>query len=479
MRIGLWLVIAIALECLPVRAQSVVGPVPRTGDSYPMMASDRLYDPVDLTARGYVEEEYFVSGLAGVYGIGADGRPARRGAEVEYTTRVLVRRPSDAAEASGNVIVELPNTARRSDAAFVWSLSSEHFMREGDTWVGVTFSPTVIEALRDFDRERYADLAMPNPLPGEACGRGNAASDSEEGLRWDAIAHIGSLLRSGAMLGGIDVQRIYAASHQPDLETWAGTFHDSLRLDGGTPVFDGYIIHRDRAPASLSRCGPIGRGVADLESLDVPVIRIVAEGDVLAALDRRKADSDGEDGRYRLYEVAGAPHADAYFYSYMPTLAVQEAIGTPPLRPDWPFDYECTPPIALTEAPMMRYVANAAFAHLDRWARDGVAPPRAERIAVDENGAIERDAFGNAVGGVRTPQLDVASWTYVPQSDGPGACGNLLHTVPVIFRAIEATYGGAEGYRQRFLEAVDRLEEEGLLVPADAAELRVRAESLP
>jgi hypothetical protein len=205
------------------------------------------------------------------------------------------------------------------------------------------------------------------------------------------------------------------------------------------------------------------------------VIRIVAEGDVIAALDRRKADSDAKDGRYRLYEVAGAPHADAYFYSYMPTLADQEAVGTPPLPPDWPFDYECTPPILLTEAPMMRYVANAVFEHLDRWSREGVAPPRSERIAVDETGAIERDAFGNALGGVRTPQLDVASWTYVPKSEGPGACGNLLHTVPVVSRAIESTHGGAEGYRQAFLEAVERLEAEGWLVPADAAEMRARA----
>jgi hypothetical protein len=447
-----------------------------------MMAADHLYDPVDLADFGYIEEEFFVSGTAGVYDLDTDRAPVRRAAEVEYTTRVLVRRPANADAASGNVIVELPNTARRFDAAFVWSLSSEHFMREGDVWVGVTFSPAVVDALKDIDRRRYAALGLPNPTPNEACGRGATTSASEEGLRWDAVADIGSLLRSAEMMGGIGVERIYAASHQPDLETWVGTFHDALRLADGAPVFDGYVIHRDRPPASLSRCGPGGNGAADVDSLDVPVIRIVAEGDVIAALDRRRPDSDVAGSRYRLYEVAGAPHADAYFYTYMPTLADQEAVGTAPLPPDWPFDYECTPPIALTEAPMMRYVANAAFEHLDRWVREGVAPPRADRLAIDDSGpvpVIERDAFGNAAGGVRTPQVEAASLTYVPKTEGPGACGNLLHTVPVIPRAIEATFGDAESYRRTFIEAVDRLEEDGWLVPADAEHLRGSADRLP
>jgi hypothetical protein len=49
----------------------------------------------------------------------------------------------------------------------------------------------------------------------------------------------------------------------------------------------------------------------------------------------------------------------------------------------------------------------------------------------------------------------------------------------VISRAIEATYGGGGGYRQAFLEAVDRLEAEGWLVGADAEELRDNVDRVP
>jgi hypothetical protein len=124
---------------------------------------------------------------------------------------------------------------------------------------------------------------------------------------------------------------------------------------------------------------------------------------------------------------------------------------------------------------MMRYIANVAIEHLDRWSRDGVAPPRADRIAIDDSGpapAIERDRFGNAVAGVRTPQLEVASLTYVPKTEGPRACGNLLHTVPIVPRAIEAVVGDDASHRRAFIDAVDRLEAERWLVPADADDLR-------
>ena len=51
----------------------VTAPIPVTADSYPLMGAGKLQDVVDLAARGYVEEEFFVSGTANVYDWGADG----------------------------------------------------------------------------------------------------------------------------------------------------------------------------------------------------------------------------------------------------------------------------------------------------------------------------------------------------------------------------------------------------------------------
>ena len=45
---------------------------------------------------------------------------------------------------------------------------------------------------------------------------------------------------------------------------------------------------------------------------------------------------------------------------------------------------------------------RAALRHLEAWARGGIAPPQAARLAVAEN-AFVLDENGNARGGVRTP----------------------------------------------------------------------------
>ena len=92
---------------------SVTGPIPVTAESYPLMASSKQQTLVDLPKAGYVEEEFFVSGRANVYDWAADGRLSVKTAGAPYTTRILLRRPSSPTRFSGNVIVEIANSARR------------------------------------------------------------------------------------------------------------------------------------------------------------------------------------------------------------------------------------------------------------------------------------------------------------------------------------------------------------------------------
>ncbi len=44
----------------------VIGPIPVTADSFPFLAANRQYKPLDLASYGYVEEEFFLSGFANV-----------------------------------------------------------------------------------------------------------------------------------------------------------------------------------------------------------------------------------------------------------------------------------------------------------------------------------------------------------------------------------------------------------------------------
>src|SRR4051812_9644446 len=94
-----------AVNTTPV--PKVTGPVPVTADSYPFMAANRSTPAFDLAKAGYTEEEFIVSGNANVYDWAADGALNVKTPNAPYGTRILVRRPSNAARFSGTVVVEL------------------------------------------------------------------------------------------------------------------------------------------------------------------------------------------------------------------------------------------------------------------------------------------------------------------------------------------------------------------------------------
>jgi hypothetical protein len=446
------------------------------------MAADKLQEPLDLAALGYIEQEYFVSGAANVYDWAADGALTVKTANAPYTTRILVRRPIDPARFSGTAVVEMGNNARRYDWVFAWSLSYQHLIDSGDAWVSLTYVPAAIDALKQFNAARYAPLSFANPTPGVACAPDRPAAAAEEGLRWDMISQLGALLKSGAPgtpMAGFRVARLYATSHGGELPTYISAVHPHARLATGQPVYDGFLVHRYAGLARINQCSP-APPAADprqiTKNAGVPVIRIVSQTDVLASYPRRRPDSDEPGDAYRLYEVAGAPHADAYFYRHIPSVKDQKAAGTEPFIAYWPFAEQCTQEIPLMEFPVMRYVVNAAFANLDRWVRDGTPAPRAARISVKNGGtpqaAIELDEFGNAVGGVRSPYLDVPVATYRVSTPGPGACGNLGSKTAFTWERLEAVYGTSAKYASKFDEAVDRLVRERWITEADGRRMK-------
>src|SRR5271157_1536863 len=145
--LGLLLMIpiwAVAQSTVPV--PKVTGPIAVTADSYPLAAANRLQTKYDLAKAGYVEEEFLVSGTANVYNWNADNSISVKTAGAPYTTRILVRRPADAAKFSGDVIVENLENTRAYDWNFIWAYSADYFMEHGGAWVGITHLPAAIAA---------------------------------------------------------------------------------------------------------------------------------------------------------------------------------------------------------------------------------------------------------------------------------------------------------------------------------------------
>src|SRR6476661_7263181 len=73
----------------------VTGPIAISSTSYPFLTAERTLEPTDLKKRGYVEEEFIVTGTANVYDWAADGALTVKTPDVPYGTRILVRRPVD------------------------------------------------------------------------------------------------------------------------------------------------------------------------------------------------------------------------------------------------------------------------------------------------------------------------------------------------------------------------------------------------
>jgi len=236
---------------------NVTGPIAVTADSYPFLAADHDLPALDLRKIGYVEEEFFVSGSADVYDWAADGAVTVKTPSAPYTTRVLIRRPADKSRFSGSAIVEPLFPARRWDWSMMWGYTHDAIVDRGDAWVGITL-PASVAGLQKFNPTRYARLSFKNPTPDAPCGRG-AASDIEDGLRWDAISQVGALLKSTgpqSPMKDFRVEALYLTTQGGDLTTYMKAIHPRATVAGGKPVYDGYVAKAPFNAARISQCAP-------------------------------------------------------------------------------------------------------------------------------------------------------------------------------------------------------------------------------
>ncbi len=73
---------------------------------------------------------------------------------------MVVRRPADAADSSGAAFLEWNNVSFGQDIETDWFLSHDYFMREGHVWVGLSAQRVDVDALREWDSERYGGLTV-------------------------------------------------------------------------------------------------------------------------------------------------------------------------------------------------------------------------------------------------------------------------------------------------------------------------------
>jgi hypothetical protein len=230
-------------------------------------------------------------------------------------------------------------------------------------------------------------------------------------------------------------------------------------------VFDGFLVHsRGGSGASLTGTPTAGadvpRGLRIREDIDVPVFIFETETDLGPRLDygpARQPDSD----RIRTWEVAGTAHADAYLVGGFAGL-----LGC---------DFE------VNEGPQ-HFVAEAALVALDRWVAHAEPPSKAPplELAKTDPPEIARDAWGNAIGGVRTPAVDVPIAALSGEAP-PGAselCSLFGSTVAFDDGTLVSLYGDKQGYLAAYERSLDQAITGGFLLARDRDELLAQARAV-
>jgi hypothetical protein len=205
-----------------------------------------------------------------------------------------------------------------------------------------------------------------------------------------------------------------------------------------------------------------------LKGVDVPTIAVVAQGEVEGVAWSRIPDSDAPNARHRRYEFAMAAHIDKHAYAGLASFAEQTAAGNAQGTPDWPFAARCEPEIQLQSEKLMSYMFDTALWHLERWVKDGVAPPMAPRMELDAQGKMPLDGYGIGRGGIRSPFSDVPVARYRTASGGPGNCREFGSTHPLRWSELEQLYGSHAAYVQKVRAATERMLREQWITPNDA-----------
>ncbi len=386
--------------------------VPRTAESYPFSAADHAKVPLHLEDYGFVEKEFFLTGYANVYTT-ASGELAVERSAVPYTNRILVRHPAKRTEASGVVFVDIYNASNGYDIEDMWRRLYTNILEEGHTYVGVTSKPINVDALYNFDWERYQDLSwydddtcevgpvtFTNPFQEIPC--------TETGLVWDILTQTGNALRDPVVgrqiLGGTPARSIFLIGQSQSsmyLNTYVNNFHYPVQDAVGDNVWDGYLsaagnwIMRPLNDAEGGAGGLVAlEGPAVPVDVDVPWISIDSEADVPLFDGLLPGDASPTAPRdlaenTRVWQIPGTGHT----YSMSPVVPDNAELikaGRPPR----------TFPTVYTPYPMEPAMIAAGQALIDNHQK-GKALPATAWFERDETGALVRDDHNNVLGGVR------------------------------------------------------------------------------
>jgi hypothetical protein len=423
---------------------------------------------------GGIEEEWFFGGAASGFQLAGgaseyptDGRwIAERSAQQEFRTRLLVVRPREAARFNGTVVVNWNNVS--AGESFEPARSAARLVEDGFVLAGVSAQRMGVEgaggsgagfhipALKTDDPVRYGSLehpgddysydiftqaaqllgrdrpGEPDPLPGFEVRRVIATGGSQSGAR--LMTYYNGVQSLDSFFDGF----LLTVSPNAPCAIDAATALDSLPRMGGPNPFallpwNTYLLRDD---------------------LITPIIVLNSEAEACDCYPNSQPDSD----HVRVWEIAGAGHAGMLSAE---EFAERGAIAG-------------IPHSEICFAAAKRGAIHA----LHQWVNGGQPPRRQPRIQRrTDDSAFARDDNGNAIGGIRWPDLEAPLSTHRAEPEPGGPPFGLGYSTPFSVERVHSLYPDHAAWFAKYKAAVDHLVDTEVILPDDAADMCARAET--
>ncbi len=401
----------------------------------------------DLGKYNYIEEEYFLRGIAKRCQpegeLTEDGKWTIEMSDSEpYQTRILVRRPADSSNFNGTVIVEWADMSNGYELTYT---EAQGIYENGFAYVAVTADQAGATSLSKWDTERYGALDVPYA-----------------GMSYDiftqAAQAVGPQRQMGANdpMGGLDVKRLIAVGIS---DAGSAVLSYANGFQPVTHTFDALMI---------AVCGGRARDFSDdvntiattvRSDLTVPVFVLNSQSEVLDYVQYRQPDT----ALFCSWEIAGASHTPDRQSRFLRQKTDRD--GTTDAMERRYEEY-------LPNEVNWLYTLDAAYLRVNDWITDGIAPQSFEPLTI-ENNAYVLDAYGNALGGVRLPEIVVPTARYIARPDQPQSG----YTIRFSEEELKDLYSDHEDYIAKVSEAATEAERIGVILPYRTAEYTNMAET--
>lgn len=369
-------------------------------------------------------------------------------ATADFTSRLLVIRPKRRAAFNGTALIVWNNVSLGQDFVVEDSLAAQ-LVSDGFALVGVAAqTPASRRQALDHpgDGFSYDIFRQAAELVGPERPK-RAAADPMDGLPVERLIAVGwsqSASRLAAYINGV-----HPLSRGVDAFLLMGYAGCPCALDPST------------APVSLPEVASNtvhllswGRYLLR-DDLATPILIVNSEYEAEVSYPNRQPDTELR----RYWEIAGTGHFGALSSLTMAKL------------------YEA----GMSEACQVSYAPaiRAAIHAVHRWLREGTPPPRQPRLAKIGNPAeLPRDVHGNALGGIRWPDLEAPLGTHVGVSPDAGLASLAGRTTPFPVEKVRILYRNRETWLERYQHAVGHLLNARLVLADDAHAMLAHAATL-